>query len=460
MQQHQPVPESGAAAEVCVVENATLDLEAYAAQYTGRTLARRLQFIALRCPALKIEALKMLVTELVATGMQPKLHLAAAQELGEACLLAGKEPPLVPTEAQVKELLVRSGETLDKLEAEHKRNRVFMVKETIRLGFTDLGDHLYAVGDLPAALKQYTRCRDYSTAANHVTAMCFNIVKVAIEMDNWVLVQSYISKAESSLESNANQTLAAKAHCCSGLALMANLDYDRAARCFLQVKFDHASEFPELMTARDVGVYGGLTALATFERKKIKELVIENASFKEFLELVPQVRELIKAFYTSKYSQCLAILDKLKPDFLLDIFLQPHINYLYSRIRELALVQYFSPFRSVDMHTMAAAFSCSVGELEIELIALIISGQVQGRIDSDKKILYARTVDQRTKTFADALEVGKMYRVHSKALLLRVAMTKANLSIRTKNNRRDGGGGGGMDDGFSGMGGPRSAFGF
>lgn len=331
-----------------------------------------------------------------------------------------------------------------------------MVKETIRLGFTELGNFLFATGQYSPALKQFTRCRDYATATKHVTEMAFNVIKVAIEMDNWVLVQSYVAKAESTFESvphgaaDPDAKIRAKATCCSGLALMASSDFAGAARAFLGVKFDNSSDFPELMSARDVGIYGGLAALATFDRKQVKEKVIENTSFKEFLELVPEVREVIKAFYSSKYASCLSILEKMKPDLLLDIFLQPHIGFLYRRIRERALVQYFSPFRSVDMATMAKAFSCGVASLEAEVIELINSGSIQARIDSDKKILYARTVDQRTQTFTEAFELGRQYEIHSKALLLRVAMAKANMAVRLREGGRDRGGGGG------GAGGKRS----
>jgi COP9 signalosome complex subunit 1 len=135
----------------------------------------------------------------------------------------------------------------------------------------------------------------------------------------------------------------------------------------------------------------------------------------------------------------------MKSNLLLDLFLQQHVPFLYREIRKKALVQYFSPFRSVDMKTMAEAFSCEIAALEMELIDLISSGSIQARIDSDQKILYARTVNQRTKTFADAIEVGRVYQINSKAILLRVAMMKLNLSVRNRDWR-----GGGMEDGMGG----------
>ena len=48
-------------------------------------------------------------------------------------------------------------------------------------------------------------------------------------------------------------------------------------------------------------------------------------------------------------------MDKVKSDLLLDVYLAEHIPYIYKRIREKMLIQYFSPFLSVDLSTMYGA---------------------------------------------------------------------------------------------------------
>lgn len=50
------------------------------------------------------------------------------------------------------------------------------------------------------------------------------------------------------------------------------------------------------------------------------------------------------------------------------------------------VVQYFSPYLSVDLHRMAAAFNTSVASLEDELTQLILDGQISARIDSHAKV--------------------------------------------------------------------------
>jgi len=446
-----------------IVEKPTLDLDAYAGSYTDRTRARRLAFIAEHCPSLRIEALRLLVGDMWKDGnlgtMQPVKRAETAKRLAELCVESGLPFDPIPSDEEVKAAAVKLNTQFEKLDADFKKAKTHMVKETIRLSLNELGDHYYGTGSLSAAHKMYAKTRDYNTTTNQVTDMCFNVIKVAIELQNWSMVHQFITKAEAEARGEFAASDAAKVKSLTGLAHLASHQYENAARAFLEVNFEHSSAFPDVMTARDIGIYGGLCALATYNRKKIKESVLENTSFKEFLELAPEVRELIKDFYASRYSSCLQILDRMKSDLLLDLFLQQHVPFLFREIRKKALVQYFSPFRSVDMKIMATSFSCGIDELETELIDLISGGSIQARIDSDQKILYARTVNQRTKTFADAIEVGRVYQVHSKAMLLRVAMMKANLSVRNRERMRAGGMdmpdgiGGGMGHEMMGMGG-------
>lgn len=66
-----------------------------------------------------------------------------------------------------------------------------------------------------------------------------------------------------------------------------------------------------------------------------------GSSFKLFLELEPQLRDIIFKFYESKYASCLKLLEEIKDNLLLDMYIAPHVNKLYSQIRNRALIQYF-----------------------------------------------------------------------------------------------------------------------
>lgn len=47
-----------------------------------------------------------------------------------------------------------------------------------------------------AAFTSYVRTRDYCSTPKHILAMCLNVIKVSIEMGNYVHVSNYVQKAE------------------------------------------------------------------------------------------------------------------------------------------------------------------------------------------------------------------------------------------------------------------------
>ena len=79
---------------------------------------------------------------------------------------------------------------------------------------------------------------------------------------------------------------------------------------------------------------------------------------------------------------------------------------------------------------MAVAFNTTTNALEVELIHLILEGQIQPPIDSQNKILIAKDVDQRSTTFEKSIEMGKEYRNRTKAIILRSLILKHYISVK------------------------------
>ncbi|CAH2244356.1 COP9 signalosome complex subunit 1 [Pararge aegeria] len=429
--------------ECYVVENPTLDLETYAASYTGFAKLYRLMFVADHCPSLRLEALKMAISYVMTTynvSLYQTLHKKLAEAVATAGLpdvavqMGSQEIPVLDSmwvESKTKKAAIK----LEKLDTDLKNYKTNSIKESIRRGHDDLGDHYLDCGDLTSALKCYSRARDYCTSGKHIIMMCLNVVKVSVYLQNWAHVLNYVSKAEGTPDFNevpgkdSNQAILTRLKCAAGLAELATKKYKSAAKHFLAASIDHC-EYPELLSSNNVAVYGGLCALATFDRSELQKQVIVSSSFKLFLELEPQLRDIIFKFYESKYASCLRLLDEIRDNLLLDMYLAPHLNSLYMQIRNRALIQYFSPYLSADMHLMADAFNRTVNALEDELMQLILDGQIQARIDSHNKILFAKDVDQRSTTFERSLAMGKEYQRRTSMLILRAAMLKNQIHVK------------------------------
>lgn len=410
-----------------IINGEQLDVEAYASLYSGRTKIVRLLFIADRCDnvSMQLEALRMAYEE-IKKGENTQLFREAVQKI---CGRLG--PNYEMDSAWAYAVDRRAEQRKERLENELNAYRTNLIKESIRMGYNDFGDFYYAHGQLGEALKNYVRTRDYCTTAKHIIHMCLNVILASIEMGQFTHVLSYVTKAEQALDSLDNAT-AAKLCCAAGLAHLEAKKYKLAARKFLEVGQELANEYNEVIAPQDVATYGGLCALASFDRAELKSKVIDNVNFRNFLELVPEIRELIQDFYTSRYASCFGYLENLKTNLLLDIHLHDHVETLYNQIRNKALIQYTHPFVSVDLHMMANAFKTNVAGLEKELEALITENEIQARIDSHNKILYARHADQRNATFQRVLQTGREFDRDVKAMLLRTSLLKYEYNHRSR----------------------------
>ncbi|XP_075501069.1 COP9 signalosome complex subunit 1-like [Primulina tabacum] len=408
-----------------IISREQLDVEAYAALYSGRTKITRLLFIAEKTgvASMQLEVLRMAYDE-IKKGENTQLFREVVAKID------GRLGPNYGPDNGWADAVDRRAEVRkEKLENELNAYRTNLIKESIRMGYNDFGDFFYAHGHLGEAFKNYVRTRDYCTTSKHIIHMCLNAILVGIEMGQFTHVTSYVSKAEQSQDTSDAITIA-KLRCAAGLAHLEGRKYKLAARKFLETGPELGNNYTEVIAPQDVATYGGLCALASFDRAELKCKVIDNSNFKSFLELVPEIRELINDFYTSHYASCLEYLGNLKTNLLLDIHLHDHVETLYEQIRNKALIQYTHPFVSVDLHMMANAFNTTVTCLEKELEALITNDQIQARIDSHNKILYARHADLRKGTFQRVLQTGCEFDREVRAMLLRANLVKHDYNLR------------------------------
>eukprot|EP00906_Rhabdomonas_costata_P023501 RCo033809 len=172
-----------------------------------------------------------------------------------------------------------------------------------------------------------------------------------------------------------------------------------------------------------------LTKKIALNKKKYAQL-LDNTAFKNFLELTPELREVIKDFYDSRYTTCLAAMERLRESFLLDIHLHKHVQTLYDQIRQRALKQYVSPFLSVNLAKMATAFNTTVPVLEKELAQMIMDGEIQARIDSHNKVLYARRDNERVVTYEKAIGAGHNFVAETEANIRQLSMLRNGFELR------------------------------
>ena len=115
----------------------------------------------------------------------------------------------------------------------------------------------------------------------------------------------------------------------------------------------------------------------------------------------------------------------------MDIYLSGHIDTLIGEIQKRAIIQSFSPFRTVELDRMARAFSMSVPDLESELISLCNAKKISGKIDSTRKIFHAVPRHTDADAFEKYLHNASNYENSVRSLLLRMSLLHAEMVVRS-----------------------------
>jgi len=333
------------------------------------------------------------------------------------------------SEANIARLQHQATEQLERLDAEVKHNKTSQVKESTRISLQDYGNMLFSCGDFELAMSVYLRARDYCTISQHVVDGCLNIIRASIELERWEQILNFAARGLSETQSNPNPVTTAILKCVSGLACLCQGRYKAAANYFLECPLESADAFKEFLSPRDIALYTALCGMGYFTRAELRQQLIENPAFKQAIEYLPELRDILRYFTASQPAAWRAALLRLRNDMLLDIYLHKHVDRLMENITEVALVQYVSPFITLEMEVVANAFSMSMKTLEDALTKLVMRGRVGARIDSEKKILYKVTVNERNKAFAEALKTGRNYELHSKAMLFRALLQQHNIAV-------------------------------
>lgn len=264
-----------------------------------------------------------------------------------------------------------------------------------QMGYEELAQHYYKIGDLENSLRSYSRLREHCTTSSHVLSRLINSIIVVVD-------QSYsdtrarlceLSRASEAIK-DADALSKAKLQAATGLYSLIAKDYSKAATSFLTIDPILGNNFSEVLTINDIAIYGTLCALATMDRNDLRELILNNPSFQKIIEEEPHLRQAVKFFCASKFQSFFQILESYKVDYLLDIHLSKHVSSLYQMIRTKAMQQYIIPFSVVKLDSLRTALygsndtdeSTKVALIR-ELSKLIASGTLDARLDLEKDTL-------------------------------------------------------------------------
>ncbi|KAF4120314.1 COP9 signalosome complex subunit 1, partial [Geosmithia morbida] len=397
----------------------------------GRTRFDRLIHIGKCCVPLCVEALKLAVQE-AKKGDDVGRYKNAWQLLR---LAAPNEDEANFDDDWVTNKEDANRREMARLESELKGYKNNLIKESIRMGHEDLGHHLEETGHLKEAAEAYSRMRHDVSTTKHIMDCSQRLISVALQRRDWSSVLSNAGKISGIQGVEEERGMQPYTRIVHGIGQLGMAKFHDAAQSLLSADPKVPSDtYNDIATPNDVAVYGGLLALATMDRARLQTSVLDNQSFRTFLEHEPHIRKAISHFINGRYSSCLALLASYETDYLLDIYLQRHVADILGLIRRKCIVQSFVPFSCVTIESLDAAFGNDVQSVEPELVRMIRDGELNAKIDSKAKTLVAVRSDARLEMQQTVLDVAHRYEQEAKERLRRINLVAAGLEVSNPRN--------------------------
>mmetsp|Transcript_28702 Transcript_28702/g.38224 ORF Transcript_28702/g.38224 Transcript_28702/m.38224 type:complete len:532 (-) Transcript_28702:187-1782(-) len=351
-----------------------------------------------------------------------------------------------------------SAHQLDNLEAQLKTAQVHLTKDSVRSIYLKMGEFYKARGELREALHKVKRSQDYCTNHRQNGQVCLMVIELGIDLRFYNEVRIYITKAEhtSDLLSNDSE-FASKLAAASALVSLSESHYADAALKFASLSSELTNQFNSVLSAEDIALYGGLLGLASLDRQSLQSSLLDSTKFKGRLELVPPLRDALRHYVRAEYKPCLSLLSSLLPQLRLDIHLASHIDTLMEMIRHRCIIQYFIPYNTASIVTMAQTFGMEMEEMEATLVKLIGEGRMPGRprIDSLRKMVSTESVRnterrKRREMEGKVKKMGETFVRETEGMILRMSCLDHGLVVQNDAKQRSfrsggtwGGGGGG-----------------
>ncbi|KRY30349.1 COP9 signalosome complex subunit 1 [Trichinella spiralis] len=369
------------------------DLEEYIKVYSGYAELHRLLFIANRCPSLRAQALLLALQKVKLTSnyhLYSVIHGKLTELSKKRSFLGETAITVPPFDADWFEVQKRKAKAkFEKLDQELNVYRCNSIKESIRRGFLYLGEHHLEMGELGKAYKCASKAIQHCCDKTTMLSAQLTFIKLCIYTQRWSEVISVSEAAIATIESENERSRSlmpylGKLYAAKGIAYLCEGEFKKSAHAFLKVDIENFL-FPENDVLKE-------KMASKCDAEQLEEISKERKLMEENLI----VREILQTYIDCQYKKLFSLLDSIRAYLSIDVYIEPHVNSLYMRIRNRSFAQFLYPYSSVSMQTMASTFDTSVEEIERQLILLIEAGYITDRvIDSVDKYIYMRKPDPR-----------------------------------------------------------------
>lgn len=188
-----------------------------------------------------------------------------------------------------------------------------------------------------------------------------------------------------------------------------------------------------VFSMHDVAVYITLCFLASFDRKTIKERLVNSPPFRIWQETCPEMGVALKAFMGLQYKTFLSLISRIPLKY--DMTLCGNADSLIQSIQEQTLIQFIQPYSAVSFGKLEDTLGIPIQTLLPELEQLIDKGMVNAKIDSVKGVIVIQCgqCGSRAKMAEQVFAVGEAFQNLAESVLLRTSLSKNVISSKDEN---------------------------
>ena len=303
----------------------------------------------------------------------------------------------------------------------------------MRIAFFELGKIHHGFGFLAEAIKSWARSHDFSTSEEDLFNVSFAIAQAAFENQSSAYLSKYAGEADARDKlKNPAKTIQVKA--LDALSCLQQDNFKDTAIRLANISITDEQALSEMVQVKDLAFYVTLCSLQSLTRSEIKTHILSASGFKNLMESMGDgsnsTVDVIENFLNGRYMDFQRQIASIAAQLKFDLYFGHRLTRIMKDIRKKAIVQYVTPYKVIDMREIAKAFDLPIDKVEAEIAELIVSKQIQAKIDSNSKLLYSRKDNETMNSYKEAVELGRKFIQETEAALLRVQVHQKKLALK------------------------------
>ncbi|KAJ1718648.1 hypothetical protein LPJ53_006399, partial [Coemansia erecta] len=356
------------------------NLTDYLNEYTGVVKIRRALYTGERCAKLAIPSYSAALEELRKNTRNVALYEEVIQRLQQLGVNLAKDIEWV-NKTRNENVCMRDEFKTNVIKAVAQGQK----KESLNAQ-KELAHKLTSMGLIDEAVRAWQDAREYCVSIEDQAMLSIEVARISQNNGRWMQVANFAQRTAQTLAKSTNTEVKAEIDVLQMQASIGEGRWLPAINSIRALPYDGTANSGLFalgaIAPQDIALYGSLAGLASLSREKVKKDLIDSPAFGKYLDHMPECGRLLRSFYASKYSECLAHLDNVLSLAALDVVLGLHVSKLKAVIRENIVVLYTQPFVSSNLESMAKALRFdSAQALEELLVGLIERKLIHARID-------------------------------------------------------------------------------